>query len=75
LDCEAATDYEADLPGYISMQRQMNVECCDRSYWNRKALLNIGRIGKFSSGRTIPDIWKIRPAVIGNFARAALLEE
>jgi len=51
----------------------------DRSLWNRKALLNIARMGKFSSDRTIReyarDIWKIKPAVIGNFAHAALLEE
>jgi len=69
----------ADLPAYISMQQQVDVEYKDRALWNRKALLNIARMGKFSSDRTIReyarDIWKIRPAVIGNFAHAALLEE
>jgi Carbohydrate phosphorylase len=36
-------------------------------------------MGKFSSDRTITeyarDIWKIKPAVIGNFAHAAVAEE
>jgi starch phosphorylase len=38
------------------------------------SLLNIARMGKFSSDRTIAeyarDIWDVRPAVIGNFAHA-----
>ncbi len=47
--------------------------------WNRKSLLNIARMGKFSSDRTVNEyareIWKIKPAVIGAFAHAAVLEE
>ncbi|HEY6844343.1 MAG TPA: glycogen/starch/alpha-glucan phosphorylase, partial [Thermoanaerobaculia bacterium] len=69
----------ADLQPYIGMQQQVDVEYREPATWNRKALLNIARMGKFSSDRTIAeyarDIWKIRPAVIGNFAHAALLEE
>ena len=69
----------ADFRPYIDTQQQVDVEYRDRAAWNRKALLNIARMGKFSSDRTIVeyarDIWKIRPAVIGNFAHAALLEE
>ncbi|HKO01231.1 MAG TPA: glycogen/starch/alpha-glucan phosphorylase [Thermoanaerobaculia bacterium] len=69
----------ADLQPFIDMQQQVDVEYGDRSSWNRKALLNIARMGKFSSDRTVSeyarDIWKIRPAVVGNFAHAALLEE
>jgi starch phosphorylase len=69
----------ADLQPYIDMQQQVDVEYREPAAWNRKALLNIARMGKFSSDRTISeyarDIWKIRPAVIGNFAHAALLEE
>ena len=69
----------ADFSQYIATQQQVDVEYRDRPAWNRKALLNIARMGKFSSDRTIieyaRDIWKIRPAVIGNFAHAALLEE
>src|SRR5207253_2491037 len=69
----------ADLQPFIDMQQQVDVEYGDRSSWNRKALLNIARMGKVSSDRTVSeyarDIWKIRPAVVGNFAHAALLEE
>jgi glycogen phosphorylase len=62
----------ADLPAYVALQREVDAEYVDRRSWLRKSLLNIARMGKFSSDRTINeyarDIWKIRPAVIGNFA-------
>jgi starch phosphorylase len=69
----------ADLQSYIDMQQQVDVEYRDRTGWNRKALLNIARMGKFSSDRTVSEyaseIWKIKPSVIGGFAHAALPEE
>jgi glycogen phosphorylase len=69
----------ADLQPYIDAQERVDVEYRNRAGWLRKSLLNIARMGKFSSDRTIrqyaTEIWKIRPAVIGNFAHAALLEE
>ncbi|HEX7150884.1 MAG TPA: glycogen/starch/alpha-glucan phosphorylase [Thermoanaerobaculia bacterium] len=69
----------ADLQPYIDAQSKVDVAYRDRNAWLRKSLLNIARMGKFSSDRTIRqyarEIWKIKPAVIGNFAHAALLEE
>ena len=69
----------ADFQSYIDAQQAVDVEYRDRASWNRKALLNIARMGKFSSDRTVSEyareIWKIKPAVIGAFAHAALLEE
>ncbi len=69
----------ADLQPYIEAQQQVDVQYGDRESWRRKALLNIARMGKFSSDRTVTeyarDIWKIKPAVIGAFAHAAVLEE
>ena len=69
----------ADFQSYIDAQQAVDVEYRDRPSWNRKALLNIARMGKFSSDRTVSEyareIWKIKPAVIGAFAHAALLEE
>ena len=69
----------ADLESYIETQRNVDIEYRDRVGWRRKSLLNIARMGKFSSDRTIMeyarDIWKIKPAVIGNFAHAAVAEE
>jgi starch phosphorylase len=68
----------ADLMPYIETQQRVDVEYLNRDSWIRKSLLNIARMGKFSSDRTINeyarDIWRIRPAVIGNFAHAAILE-
>jgi starch phosphorylase len=69
----------ADLQPYIDTQERVDVEYRDRQSWLKKSLLNIARMGKFSADRTIrqyaTEIWKIKPAVIGNFANAALLEE
>jgi starch phosphorylase len=60
----------ADLADYVDRQKQVDILYCDRQAWNRKSLLNIARMGKFSSDRTVAEyareIWKIRPAVIGN---------
>ncbi|HXA19940.1 MAG TPA: glycogen/starch/alpha-glucan phosphorylase [Thermoanaerobaculia bacterium] len=66
----------ADLAPYLETQRRVDEAWLDRGQWNRKSLLNIARMGKFSSDRTIAeyarDIWKIKAAVIGSFAHAAL---
>jgi len=70
--------YLADLQPYIDAQERVDVAYRDRNSWLRKSLLNIARVGKFSSDRTITqyarEIWNLRPAVVGNFAHAALLE-
>jgi starch phosphorylase len=69
----------ADLESYIDAQQRVDIEYRDRQGWRRKCLLNIARMGKFSSDRTIAeyarDIWNLKPAVIGNFAHAAVAEE
>ncbi|HVR39209.1 MAG TPA: glycogen/starch/alpha-glucan phosphorylase [Thermoanaerobaculia bacterium] len=66
----------ADLQPYIDKQAEVDVAYADRVTWLKKSLLNIARMGKFSSDRTIheyaTEIWKIKPAVIGAFAHAAL---
>ena len=68
----------ADLQSYIEAQQRVDVVYRDRVSWLKKSLLNIARVGKFSSDRTITqyarEIWNLRQAVIGNFAHAALLE-
>jgi glycogen phosphorylase len=68
----------ADLQPYIDAQERVDIAYRDRNTWLRKSLFNIARVGKFSSDRTIAEyareIWNIRPAVVGNFAHAALLE-
>jgi starch phosphorylase len=66
----------ADLPAYVAAQQDVDAAYLDRAKWNRMSLLNIARMGKFSSDRTVAEyaseIWNVRPAVIGNFA--AVLE-
>ena len=53
----------ADLPSYIAAQEKAGAEFKSLAVWARKAILNVARIGKFSSDRTIleyaRDIWKI----------------
>jgi len=53
----------ADLPGYIEAQVRAGEEFRHPTVWSRKAILNIARIGKFSSDRTISEyaraIWNI----------------
>jgi starch phosphorylase len=56
----------ADLEPYIETQHRVDDVWLDRGQWNRKSLLNIARMGKFSSDRTIAEyareIWEIKPA-------------
>jgi starch phosphorylase len=53
----------ADLPPYIEASRRAERDYLDRAAWARKAILNVARVGKFSSDRTVReyarDIWKI----------------
>jgi starch phosphorylase len=68
----------ADLQPYIDRQTEVDALYAEKAQWLRKSVLNIARMGKFSSDRTIREyaneIWRIRPAVIGGFAHAALDE-
>lgn len=53
----------ADYEAYIQCQAQVDAEFQNREGWNRKALLNIARMGKFSSDRTVKEyakeIWRL----------------
>jgi starch phosphorylase len=54
----------ADLPSYSRALAAATDDFTNRSGWARKAILNVARIGKFSSDRTIReyarDIWGVR---------------
>lgn len=54
----------ADLPSYIKAQEKATTEFAEPDTWARKAILNVARIGKFSSDRTIrqyaAEIWNIQ---------------
>jgi len=53
----------ADLPSYIETQERVAQEYRNPTGWTRKAILNVARIGKFSSDRTVreyaSEIWNI----------------
>jgi starch phosphorylase len=53
----------ADLPSYIDAQEEAARQFRASSVWVRKTILNVARIGKFSSDRTVTeyarDIWEI----------------
>src|SRR5215831_660314 len=55
----------ADFPGYVEVQKKISDEFLKDEIWCRKAILNVARIGKFSSDRTVleyaRDIWHIGP--------------
>jgi starch phosphorylase len=54
----------ADLPVYLEAQKYAGAAFTDRAAWTRMAILNVARIGKFSSDRAVTeyarDIWDIK---------------
>ena len=57
----------ADLPSYIEASRRAEKDYQDPGTWARKSILNVARVGTFSSDRTIReyarDIWSIHSAL------------
>lgn len=58
----------ADFDAYQAKQREVEALFRKKKEWNRMAALNVARIGKFSSDRTIMDyateIWDAKPYVV-----------
>jgi glycogen phosphorylase len=54
----------ADMPSYLDVQEQAGREFQDTPCWANKAILNVARIGKFSSDRTVreyaQEIWHLK---------------
>ena len=55
----------ADYPLYIACQELVSKTWENTSGWDRMAIMNVARMGKFSSDRSIQDycekIWKVKP--------------
>jgi starch phosphorylase len=55
----------ADFASYAEAQRRAEAEYADRALWARKAILNVARVGRFSSDRTVSEyareIWGVKP--------------
>ncbi|MDR3418500.1 MAG: glycogen/starch/alpha-glucan phosphorylase [Nevskia sp.] len=63
LDRNDVYFHVADLPAYLDLQQRVSTEFSQRASWAAKAILNVARIGRFSSDRTVAeyarDIWRI----------------
>lgn len=57
----------ADYADYINCQNHVDEVYCNQDDWNRRAILNVANMGKFSSDRTISEyaneIWEIKPVI------------
>jgi starch phosphorylase len=55
----------ADYQSYIDCQDQVSSVYRDQERWVRMSVLNVARMGKFSSDRSIREycekVWKIKP--------------
>jgi starch phosphorylase len=58
----------ADYQSYVDCQERVSKTCRNRDAWTRMSILNVARMGKFSSDRTIRqycgEIWKVSPVPV-----------
>jgi starch phosphorylase len=58
----------ADYASYLDCQKEVGKAYGDPERWTRMAILNVARMGKFSSDRAIreycEDIWKVKPVSV-----------
>ena len=58
----------ADFESYVDCQRKAALAYLDPESWSRKCILNVARMGKFSSDRTIAqyasEIWNVKPCAV-----------
>jgi len=56
-----------DFRSYVNCQQNISDTFLDRDRWTKMSILNVARMGKFSSDRSIRDycekIWKLSPGL------------
>jgi len=64
----------ADYQSYVDAQDKVSELYLNKDEWTRKAILNVARVGKFSSDRSIKEyaekIWKVKPVKINQIKKA-----
>jgi starch phosphorylase len=60
----------ADYRAYVDCQDRVAEAYRDAESWTRMSILNVARMGKFSSDRAIREyceqIWRVQPVTIGD---------
>jgi starch phosphorylase len=64
----------ADYQAYADCQEQVTALWRDQRAWTRKAILNVARMGKFSSDRSIREycehVWRVEPVKVPSWSTA-----
>ena len=65
----------ADFQAYVDCQEQVSALWLDRQAWTHKTILNVARMGKFSSDRSIRDycekVWRVTPVKVPSLSADA----
>jgi starch phosphorylase len=65
----------ADYQAYVDCQERVSALWRDQQAWTRKAIVNVARMGKFSSDRSIRDycdnVWRVQPVRVPSRIAAA----